>query len=120
MNRLATLVRRHRVCTALTARNQKTPATPPNTHDADVKAIQDNETQWNADWAARTPPNFRPLHRRRRPDGFRRSADQWQGRHPEDEHSHARRPSDVSSSSSRPRSTSPRPEISAIARAPTP
>jgi uncharacterized protein (TIGR02246 family) len=30
-----------------------TPATPPNTHDADVKAIQDNETQWNADWASK-------------------------------------------------------------------
>ncbi|HVP00879.1 MAG TPA: SgcJ/EcaC family oxidoreductase [Bryobacteraceae bacterium] len=25
----------------------------PDTHDADVKAIKDNETQWNADWAAK-------------------------------------------------------------------
>jgi uncharacterized protein (TIGR02246 family) len=28
-------------------------ATPPDTHDADVKAIKDNEVQWNADWAAK-------------------------------------------------------------------
>lgn len=27
--------------------------TPPDTHDADVKAIRDFETQWNADWAAK-------------------------------------------------------------------
>ena len=26
-------------------------AAPPDTHDADVKAIKDNEVQWNADWA---------------------------------------------------------------------
>jgi len=26
---------------------------PPDTHDADVKAIKDNETQWNADLAAK-------------------------------------------------------------------
>jgi uncharacterized protein (TIGR02246 family) len=26
---------------------------PPDTHDADVKAIKDNEVQWNADWAAK-------------------------------------------------------------------
>src|SRR5690242_3648702 len=25
----------------------------PDTHDADVKAIRDNETQWNADWVAK-------------------------------------------------------------------
>src|SRR5215467_5455248 len=25
----------------------------PDTHDADVKAVQDNETQWNSDWAAK-------------------------------------------------------------------
>jgi uncharacterized protein (TIGR02246 family) len=25
----------------------------PDTHDADVKAIKDNEVQWNADWAAK-------------------------------------------------------------------
>ncbi len=28
-------------------------AAPPDTHDADVKAIKDNEVQWNADWAAK-------------------------------------------------------------------
>ena len=27
--------------------------TPPDTHDADVKAISDLETQWNKDWAAK-------------------------------------------------------------------
>ena len=27
--------------------------TPPDTHDADVKAIRDAETQWNADYQAR-------------------------------------------------------------------
>jgi uncharacterized protein (TIGR02246 family) len=27
--------------------------TTPNTHDADVKALQDNEAQWNQDWAAK-------------------------------------------------------------------
>ena len=26
---------------------------PPDTHDADVKALMDNETQWNADFAAK-------------------------------------------------------------------
>lgn len=26
---------------------------PADTHDADTKAIKDNETQWNADWAAK-------------------------------------------------------------------
>src|SRR5579859_7013913 len=26
---------------------------PPDTHDADVKAIGDNETQWNADYKAK-------------------------------------------------------------------
>jgi uncharacterized protein (TIGR02246 family) len=35
----------------LTACNQA-PAPAPNTHDADVKAIQDYETQWNQEWAA--------------------------------------------------------------------
>lgn len=28
-------------------------ASMPDTHDADVKAIKDNEVQWNADWAAK-------------------------------------------------------------------
>lgn len=35
----------------LTACNQAPPAAP-NTHDTDVKAIQDTETQWGQDWAA--------------------------------------------------------------------
>ena len=35
---------------AITACNQ-----PTANHDADVKAIQDNETQWNADWASKSP-----------------------------------------------------------------
>ena len=52
MNRLAALCAATAFALTLAACNQ-TPATPPNTHDADVKAIQDNETQWNADWAAR-------------------------------------------------------------------
>ncbi len=30
-----------------------TACTQPDTHDADVKAVQDNETQWNADFAAK-------------------------------------------------------------------
>lgn len=29
------------------------PAPAPDTHDADVKAISDLETQWNKDWAAK-------------------------------------------------------------------
>lgn len=29
------------------------PPPPPDTHDADVKAISDLETQWNKDWAAK-------------------------------------------------------------------
>ena len=40
---------------AITACNQAPPAAPAaaDTHDADVKAITDNETQWNSDYAAR-------------------------------------------------------------------
>lgn len=40
---------------AMAACNQAPPAPAvlPDTHDADVKAIQDNETQWNSDWAAK-------------------------------------------------------------------
>jgi uncharacterized protein (TIGR02246 family) len=40
---------------AMTACNQApAPAgAAPDTHDADVKAITDNETQWNGDWAAK-------------------------------------------------------------------
>ncbi|HEY4381184.1 MAG TPA: SgcJ/EcaC family oxidoreductase [Acidobacteriaceae bacterium] len=52
MNRLATFTAATAVALMLAACNT-TPATPPNTHDADVKAIQDNETQWNADWASK-------------------------------------------------------------------
>src|SRR5215469_9831208 len=29
------------------------PPTPPDTHNADVKAITDDEVQWNSDWAAK-------------------------------------------------------------------
>jgi uncharacterized protein (TIGR02246 family) len=29
--------------------------TSANIHDADVKAVKDNETQWNQDWAAKDP-----------------------------------------------------------------
>jgi len=36
----------------LTACNQ-TPAPAPNTHDADVKAMQDSEVQWNQEWASK-------------------------------------------------------------------
>src|ERR1035438_2538246 len=52
MNRLATLCAATAIALTLTACNQ-TPAPAPNTHDADVKALQDNETQWNQDWASK-------------------------------------------------------------------
>jgi uncharacterized protein (TIGR02246 family) len=40
---------------AMTACNQPPPAptAPPDTHDADVKAITDDETQQNSDWASK-------------------------------------------------------------------
>lgn len=40
---------------AMTACNQAPApaAAAPDTHDADVKALTDNETQWNSDWAAK-------------------------------------------------------------------
>lgn len=40
---------------AMTACNQAPvpPAAAPDTHDADVKALTDNEAQWNSDWAAK-------------------------------------------------------------------
>jgi uncharacterized protein (TIGR02246 family) len=40
---------------AMTACNQAPPAATvaPDTHDADVKAITDDEAQWNSDWAAK-------------------------------------------------------------------
>jgi uncharacterized protein (TIGR02246 family) len=52
MKRLAALCATLAVACSVTACNP-TPAPSPNTHDADVKAIQDNETQWNADWASK-------------------------------------------------------------------
>ena len=48
MKRLATLCAVTAMALTITACNQT-----PDTHDADAKAIQDNETQWNADWAAK-------------------------------------------------------------------
>jgi uncharacterized protein (TIGR02246 family) len=36
------------IALTLTACNQT-----PDTHDADVKAVQDNEAQWNQEWAAK-------------------------------------------------------------------
>ena len=48
MKRLATLCAATTIAMTLTACNQA-----PDTHDADVKALQDNETQWNQDWAAK-------------------------------------------------------------------
>ncbi len=50
MNRFATLCSITAMALTMTACNQT-----PDTHDADVKAIQDNETQWNQDFAAKDP-----------------------------------------------------------------
>ena len=43
------------IAAAMTGCNQTPPAAtaPPDTHDADVKAITDDEAQWNKDWAAK-------------------------------------------------------------------
>ena len=41
------------VALAMTACNQTPAPAVPDTHDADVKAISDNEAQWNSDWAAK-------------------------------------------------------------------
>jgi uncharacterized protein (TIGR02246 family) len=43
------------IAASLTGCNQAPPAATvlPDTHDDDVKAISDNETQWNQDWAAK-------------------------------------------------------------------
>jgi uncharacterized protein (TIGR02246 family) len=49
MKRFATLCIMSAIALTMTACNQ----TPPDTHDADVAAIQANETQWNSDWAAK-------------------------------------------------------------------
>jgi uncharacterized protein (TIGR02246 family) len=48
MKRLVTLCAIATMALTLTACNQT-----PDTHDADVKAIQDNEAQWNQEWAAK-------------------------------------------------------------------
>lgn len=52
MKRIATLCAAFAVACSLTACNQA-PAPAPNTHDADVKALQDNEAQWQQDWASK-------------------------------------------------------------------
>ncbi|HEX9200882.1 MAG TPA: SgcJ/EcaC family oxidoreductase [Acidobacteriaceae bacterium] len=52
MNRIATLCAATAVALTLIACNS-TPTPAPNTHDADVKAIQDYETQWVQDWASK-------------------------------------------------------------------
>jgi uncharacterized protein (TIGR02246 family) len=48
MKRFATLCAITAMAFAMTACNQT-----PDTHDADVKAIQNDEAQWNQDWAAK-------------------------------------------------------------------
>jgi uncharacterized protein (TIGR02246 family) len=47
MKQLATL------CAITTLALTLTACTQPDTHDADVKAVQDNEAQWNQDYAAK-------------------------------------------------------------------
>jgi uncharacterized protein (TIGR02246 family) len=48
MKRFATLCAISTMAFTMTACNQTTAS-----HDADVKAVQDNEAQWNLDWAAK-------------------------------------------------------------------
>ncbi len=48
MKRFATLCAITAMAFTMTACNQT-----PDTHDADVKAIQNDEAQWNQDWAAK-------------------------------------------------------------------
>ena len=48
MKRFATLCAISAIALTMTACNQT-----PDTHDADVKAIQDNEAQWNQEYAAK-------------------------------------------------------------------
>jgi uncharacterized protein (TIGR02246 family) len=48
MKRFATLCAITAIALTMTACNQT-----PDTHDADVKAIQDNEAQWNQEYAAK-------------------------------------------------------------------
>lgn len=53
MKAVATLCSTALVALFLTACTQAPPPAPPDTHDADVKAINDLETQWNQDYVAR-------------------------------------------------------------------
>src|SRR5215469_3478135 len=55
MKSLALLCGAAAIGLAMAACNQAPPpaAAVPDTHDADVKAITDDETQWNSDWAAK-------------------------------------------------------------------
>jgi len=48
MKRFATLLGATAIALLATACNQSA-----NTHDADVQALKDNETQWNADWLSK-------------------------------------------------------------------
>lgn len=49
MKRLAALLGATAIALLATACNK-----PADTHDADVQAIKDNETQWNQDWQAKS------------------------------------------------------------------
>lgn len=53
MKAVATLCSTALVALMMTACTQAPPTAAPDTHDADVKAIGDLETQWNQDYAAR-------------------------------------------------------------------
>ena len=53
MKALATLCATAVIALSMTACNPAPPPPPPDTHDADVKAINDIETEWNKDWAAK-------------------------------------------------------------------
>src|SRR5579859_6104403 len=55
MKSLALLCGTAAMAFGMAACNQTPPVatTAPDTHDADVKAINDNEAQWNSDWAAK-------------------------------------------------------------------
>src|SRR5207237_2048816 len=57
MKRFVTLCAITTIALTLTACNQT-----PDTHDADVKAIQDNEAQWNQDWAAKDQDKIMAHH----------------------------------------------------------
>lgn len=53
MKAIATLCSTALVALLMTACTQAPPPAPPDTHDADVKAINDLETQWNQDYSTR-------------------------------------------------------------------